>query len=161
MLWLFGLVLKWHDTSEFISHSGDAVFRHMHRDFLVIRPNPILHFAPFLSTHLFSCLNPIFKNGSFLSVVAFVSVTLLDSNPRPSAEKRSNLAPTTTIELPECQERRGAKTTKSEFFEKASPGRRPATLSQEHGLCPPLGFLPPFLLNIAGRRPAMFSRKAG
>ena len=56
--------------------------------------------------------------GSFLSVVALVSVTLLDSNPRPSAEKRSNLAPTptsslartTTIDLPECQERRGAKT---------------------------------------------------
>ena len=86
--------------------------------FLVIRPNPMLHFAPCLSTHFFPCLNPIFKNGSFLSVVALVSVTLLDSNPRPSAEKRSNLAPTpssslartTTIELPECQERRGAKT---------------------------------------------------
>ena len=38
--------------------------------FSVIRPNPILHFAPFLSTHFFPCLNPIFKNGSFLSVVA-------------------------------------------------------------------------------------------
>ena len=36
--------------------------------------------------------------------------------------------------------------------------RRP---SQEHGLCPRLGFQPSFLLNIAGRRPAMFSRKAG
>ena len=88
------------------------------RVFLVIRPNPIMHFAEFLSTHFFPCWNPIFKNGSFLSVVALVSVTLLDSNPRPSSEKRSNLAPTpssslaqtTTIELPECQERRGAKT---------------------------------------------------
>ena len=49
--------------------------------FLVIRPNPILHFAPFLSTHFFPCLNPIFKNGSFLSVVALVFVTLLVSNP--------------------------------------------------------------------------------
>ena len=28
--------------------------------FLVIRPNPILHFAPFLYTHFFPCLNPIF-----------------------------------------------------------------------------------------------------
>ena len=55
--------------------------------------NPILHFAPFLSTHFFPCLNPIFKNGSFLSVVALVSVTLLDSNPSPSLEKRSILAP--------------------------------------------------------------------
>ena len=43
--------------------------------FSVIRPNPMLHFAPFLSTHFFPCLNPIFKNGSFLSVVALVSVT--------------------------------------------------------------------------------------
>ena len=86
--------------------------------FLVTRPNPMLHFAPFLSTHFFPCLNPIFKNGSFLSVVALVSVTLLDSNPRLSAEKRSNLAltpssslaRTVTVEPPECQERRGAKT---------------------------------------------------
>ena len=31
--------------------------------------------------------------------------------------------------------------------------------SQEHGLCPPLGFQPPFLLNIAGRRPAMFRER--
>ena len=92
--------------------------------FLVIRPNPILHFAPFLSTHFFPCLNPILKNGSFLSVVALVSVTLLDSNPRLSAEKISNLAPTPssslartrTIELPECQERRGAKTKESVFL---------------------------------------------
>ena len=51
------------------------------------------HLLPFLCTHLFPCLNTIFKNGSFLSVVALVSVTLLDSNPRPSAEK-SNLATT-------------------------------------------------------------------
>ena len=98
------------------SSTGSSVFD-LDWVFLVIRPNPMLHFAPFLSTHFFPCLNPI-KNGSFLSVVALVSVTLLDSNPHPSAEKRSNLAPTpssslvrtTTIELPECQERRGAKT---------------------------------------------------
>ena len=130
--------------------------------FLVTRPNPILHFAPFLSTHFFPCLNSIFKNGSFLSVVALVSVTLLDSNPRPSAEKRSNLAPTpssslartTTFELPECQERRGAK-TQSVFFEKASPAEGRRRLHKN------TGFQPPFLLNIAGHRPAMFSRKAG
>ena len=96
--------------------------------FLVIRPNPTLHFAPFLSTHFFPCLNPIFKNGLFLSVVALGSVTLLDSNPRSSTEKRSNLA-TTTIELPECQERRGANNLV----------RRPATLSQEHWLMPTFG----------------------
>ena len=81
-------------------------------------PEPHIAFCPILSTHFFPCLNPIFKNGSFLSVVALVSVTLLDSKLRPSADKRSNLTPTpssslartATIELPECQERRGAKT---------------------------------------------------
>ena len=84
--------------------------------FLVIRPNPTLHFAPFLSTHFYPCLSPMFKYGSFLSVVALVSVTLLDSNPRPLRGKKielgtdsSSLARTTTIELPECQERRGQK----------------------------------------------------
>ena len=45
-------------------------------------------------------LYPIFNNVSFLSAVALVSVTLSDSNPRPSAEKRSNLVPTTTINFP-------------------------------------------------------------
>ena len=39
-------------------------------------------------------------------------------------------------------------------------GRRPATPSHKNGLCPPLGSQLAFLLNIAGRRPAMFSRKA-
>ena len=36
------------------------------RVFLVLRPNPIMHFAPFVSTNFF----PYFLNGSFLSVVA-------------------------------------------------------------------------------------------
>ena len=44
-------------------------------------------------THFFPCLNPIFKNGLFLSVVAHVSMTFSDSNPHPSAEKRSNWQP--------------------------------------------------------------------
>ena len=39
-------------------------------------------------------------------------------------------------------------------------GRRPTTPSHKHGLCPPLGSQLVFLLNIAGRRPAMFNRKA-
>ena len=38
-------------------------------------------------------------------------------------------------------------------------GRRPATPSHKHGLCPPLDPQQAFLLNIAG--PAMFNRKAG
>ena len=58
------------------------------RVFLVIRPNPIFHFAPFLSTHFFPRLNTIFKNGSFLSVVALVSVTLLVSNPSSLSGKK-------------------------------------------------------------------------
>ena len=55
--------------------------------FSVMRPNPILHFAPFLSTHFFPCLNPIFKNWSFLSVVALVSVTLQFRIPPPPTKK--------------------------------------------------------------------------
>ena len=43
---------------------------------------------------------------------------------------------------------------------KASRAEGP-TPSHKHGLCPPLGSQPAFLLNIAGRRLAMFSRKAG
>ena len=49
--------------------------------FLVIRPNPMLHFAPFLSTHFFPCLNTTFKNGSFLSVVTFVQNVCVVSSP--------------------------------------------------------------------------------
>ena len=56
--------------------------------FLVTRPKPIFHFAPFLSTHFFPCLNTIFKNGSFLSVVALVSVTLKVSNPSLPPRKK-------------------------------------------------------------------------
>ena len=35
-------------------------------------PEPHVAFCPIMSTHFFPCLNPIFKNGSFLSVVALV-----------------------------------------------------------------------------------------
>ena len=56
-------------------------------------PEPHIAFCPIFVHPFFPCLNPIFKNGSFLSVVALVSLTLSDSNPR-SSEKRSNLAPT-------------------------------------------------------------------
>ena len=41
------------------------------RVFLVIRPNPILHFALFLSTHFSPCLNPVFKNGLFCPSSSF------------------------------------------------------------------------------------------
>ena len=96
------------DAPERHAHNSDPTMIHL-RVFSVTRPNPILHFAPFLSTHFFPCLNPKFKNGSFLSV-ALVFALLgkkIDLAPTPS----SSLAQTTTIELPECQERRGAKTT--------------------------------------------------
>ena len=36
----------------------------------------------------------------------------------------------------------------------------PATPSQEHGFCPLLGFQPPFLLNIAGRKQCSAERPA-
>ena len=40
--------------------------------FSVARPNSILHFLH-LCTHFFPCLNPLFKNGSFLSVILWPS----------------------------------------------------------------------------------------
>ena len=40
------------------------------------------------------------------------------------------------------------KNKKVRVFLDGDAGLRPATLSQEHGLCPPLGFQPPFLLNM-------------
>ena len=39
------------------------------------------HFCP-------PTFSPIFKNGSFLSIVALVSVTLLDLNPLPPPQKK-------------------------------------------------------------------------
>ena len=38
-------------------------------------------------------------------------------------------------------------------------GRRPATPSHKHGLCPPFGFQHTFMWSIAGRRPAMLIMK--
>ena len=38
-------------------------------------------------------------------------------------------------------------------------GRRPATPSHKHGLCPPFGFQQAFMWSIAGRRPAMLHMK--
>ena len=124
--------------------------------FLVARPNPMLHFAPILSTNFFPCLNSIFKNGSFLSVVALVSVTLLGSNPPFSGKKDRfwhRLPPPFPRGLrqsnfPNVENDAGQKHI-VRVFEKASPAA--ATPSQEHCLCPPLGFQPPYLC----------SRKAG
>ena len=50
-------------------------------------PEAHVAFCPIFVHPLFPVFEPIFKNGSFLSVVALVSVTLVDSNPRPSSEK--------------------------------------------------------------------------
>ena len=48
---------------------GLAIFQNLrvceHMVFLVFRPNPMLHFAPFLSTHLFPCLNPHIQKWVF------------------------------------------------------------------------------------------------
>ena len=113
---------------------------------------PQIAFCPIFVHPLFPVFEPHIQNGSFLSVVALVSVTLLDSNPRPSAEKRSNLAPTpfsslartATIELPECQERRGAKTIQSVFFEKASPAEGRRRLHKNTAYAHLWGFSRPF-----------------
>ena len=119
-------------------------------------PEPHIAFCPIFVHPLFPVFEPPYsKNGSFLSVVAFVSVTLLDSTPRSSAEKRSNpsLARTTTIELPVCQERRGQKQFSPCFLRrrrrpKAGDAFTRTRLMLTFGVS-------------AGRRPAMFRRKAG
>ena len=51
-------------------------------------PEPHIAFCSIFVHPLLPCLNPIFKNGSFLSVVALVSVTLLVSNPSPHPGKK-------------------------------------------------------------------------
>ena len=53
-----------------------------------------------------------------------------------------------------------SKNNKVRVFLEGVAGRRPATPSHKHGLCPPLGSQLAFFLNIAGRRLAMFSKKA-
>ena len=111
------------------------------RVFFVIRPNPILHFAPFLSTHFSPCLNIIFKIGSFLSVVALVSVTLFTG-------KKIDFC-TDSLLLPPADFDNGTSRTS-----RTMRGRNNIVCvfspSQEHGLCPPWGVQSPFLLNIAG-----------
>ena len=134
--------------------------------FLVVRPNPMLHFAPFLSTHFFPCLNPIFKNGSFLSVVALVSVTLFDSNPRTSAEKRSNLAPPPPpsrglrqLNFPNVKNDAGQKQYSPCFLRRR---RRPKAGDAFTRTRLMHTFRVSTALSVEHcRRPAMFSRKAG
>ena len=78
-----------HQDTSMIGHIGV---------FLVIRPNPILHFAPFLYTHCF----PVFE--------LHIQKWVIFVRRRPCVcDTFSFESPTTTIELPECQERRGAK----------------------------------------------------
>ena len=48
----------------------------------------MFYFAPFLSTHFFPCLNPIFNNGSFLSVVALVCDTFRFESASPWKKDR-------------------------------------------------------------------------
>ena len=99
--------------------------------FLEKRPNPILHFAPFFVHLLF----PVFETPYLKMGLCCPSSPLCLS---------SSLARTTTLELPECQERRGANMVRV-FRPKAGDA------FTRTRICPFLGFQPPFLLNIAGR----------
>ena len=121
-------------------------------------PEPHVAFCPIFVHPLFPLFEPhIQKWVIFVRRRPCVCDTFRFESP-PS--KRSILAPTFSSFPPRTTTHAGQKQLQSVIFEKVSPAE-PATPSQEHGLCPPLGFQPPFLLNIAGRRPAMFSRKAG
>ena len=95
----------------------------------------LLHFCP---THFFLRLNPyILKWLIFVRRRACVCDTFRFESPSSTGKKRSNLvstpssppsfpSATTTIDFPECQERRGAKYNAVRVVKKASPaeGRR-------------------------------------
>ena len=104
--------------------------------FLVVRPNPMLHFAPFFSTHFFLCLNLPFKNGSFLSVIALVSVTLLVSNPSLLTGKKIDFGTDSLLQSPRGPQQLNFPNVKNDTGQKQCcpgvAGRRPATPSQEH-----------------------------
>ncbi len=125
------------------------VQRFQHAGILTNTPEPHVAFCPIF----------IFKFVSFLSVVALVSVALSDSSPRPSAEKRWNLAApssslvrTLTIELPESRERCTAKTMLSVFFEKALPVEGRQRFHENTAYAHLWGFSHPFCLLAASRQ---------
>ena len=99
----------------------------MGRGIFSCTPEPHIAFCPIFVHPLFPVFEPHIQK--WVIFVRRRPLTLLDSNPSPSPEKRSILAPTPSsslaqtarIDLPECQERRGAKTIWSVFFEMASP----------------------------------------
>ena len=107
--------------------------------------------APFLATHFFPCLNLMFKNGSFLSVVVLVSVHFQIPIPAPPRVQDRIWHPLLLppppwrglrqLNFPNVKNDAGQKQYSPCFLST----RRPATPSQEHGFCPPLGFQQPFL----------------
>ena len=128
-------------------------------------PEPHVAFCPILSTHFFPFLNPTFKNGSFLSVVALCDLpkcqtimkvrvcvkaspteswrvmdTQRSESPPPSPEKRSILAPT-----PSPPPR----------------GLRPLTLPNVKNDAGQKQYSPCFCEGVAGRRPATPSQERG
>ena len=109
------------------------------------------------------CILPIFVHPLFLVFEPHLQKWVIFVRRRPCVcdtftlespllrGKRSNLAPTpsslvrtTTIELPECQERRGAKTKKSVIFEKASPAEGQRRLHKNTAYAHLWGFSRPF-----------------
>ena len=116
--------------------------------FLVVRPNPTLHFAPFWSTHFFPCLKPHVQKW-VISVRRRPCVCdTFRFESRASPEKRSILAPLPRglrqLTFPNVKNDAGQKQYSPCFWASPAEGRRPA--SQEHGFMPAFG--------VSAERPA-------
>ena len=128
--------------------------------FVVIRPNSILHFAPFLSTLFFPCLNPVFKKGHFCP-----------SSPFNLLQCQTIITVRVCVEASLAEGRWVLDTSRSEFFpspEKRSiwaPTPSPRGLRQlTFRMSNDVGqkqYSPCFCEGVARRRPAMLTRKAG
>ena len=109
--------------------------------FFCFTPEPHIAFCPIYVHPLFLVFEPHIQKW-------VIFVTLLDSNLRPSAEKRSNLA-LRQLNFPNVKNDAGQKQCS------------PCFLTRHTAYCPLLDLRPAFLLNIAGLWPAMFNRKGG
>ena len=124
------------------------LFRRL-RVFSVVRPNPMLHFHPFFVHPLFPVFEPhIQKWVIFVRRRPCVCDIFRFESPPPRGKKDRiwhRLPPPPShglrqLNFPNVKNDAGQKQHSPCFLGR----RRPATPSQEHGLCPPWGFSRPF-----------------
>ena len=126
-------VAKQAERAQTLVMMGRGVYKST-KGFFYYTPEAHVAFCPILSTHFFPCLNPTFKNGSFFVRRRPCVCDIFRFESPPPAEKRSNLAQ--KLNFPNVKNDAGQKQHSPCFLGR----RRPATPSQEHGLCPPWGF---------------------